>query len=107
MLTGRYPCYRIYACADGYLSVGALEPKFWREFVEVIGLPELAGSGLVDGEEGQRTVAAVQAVLRTRTRAQWARDARRTRRVRRAGAGRRGDLRASPGAQPRHATRRR
>ena len=52
MLTGRYPCYRIYACADGYLSVGALEPKFWRAFVEVIGLPELAGNGLVDGEAG-------------------------------------------------------
>jgi len=71
MLTGRYPCYRIYACADGYLSVGALEPKFWREFVEAIGLAELAANGLVDGEEGQRTIAAVEAVLRTRTRAQW------------------------------------
>jgi alpha-methylacyl-CoA racemase len=71
MLTGRYPCYRIYACADGYLSVGALEPKFWRAFVEEIGLPELAGSGLVDGEEGARTVAAVEAVLRARTRAEW------------------------------------
>ncbi len=71
MLTGRYPCYRIYPCADGYLSVGALEPKFWREFVEAIGLPALAGNGLVDGEEGRRTVAAVEAVLRTRTRAEW------------------------------------
>ena len=71
LLTGRYPCYRIYACADGYLSVGALEPKFWREFVEVIGLPELAGSGLVDGDAGRQTVAAVEAVLRTRTRADW------------------------------------
>ena len=71
MLTGRFPCYRIYPCADGYLSVGALEPKFWREFVEVIGLPELAGSGLVDGAEGRRAVTAVEAVLRTRTRAQW------------------------------------
>ena len=72
MLTGRYPCYRIYPCADGYLSVGALEPKFWRELVAVIGLPELAQSGLVDGEEGRRTIAAVETVLRTRTRAQWA-----------------------------------
>jgi len=71
LLTGRFPCYRIYACADGYLSVGALEPKFWREFMEVIGLPELAGSGLVDGEEGERAVAAVQALLLTKTRAQW------------------------------------
>ena len=71
MLTGRYPCYRIYPCADGYLSVGALEPKFWRELVAVIGLPELAQNGLVDGEEGLRTMASVEAVLRTRTRAQW------------------------------------
>jgi alpha-methylacyl-CoA racemase len=70
-LTGRYPCYRIYPCADGYLAVGALEPKFWREFVEVIGLTELAENGLVDGEEGRRTAAAVEAVLRTRTRSQW------------------------------------
>jgi alpha-methylacyl-CoA racemase len=72
LLTGRFPCYRIYACADGFLAVGALEPKFWREFVEVLGVPELAGSGLVDGDEGRRTVEAVEAVLRTRTRAQWA-----------------------------------
>jgi crotonobetainyl-CoA:carnitine CoA-transferase CaiB-like acyl-CoA transferase len=71
MLTGRHPCYRIYPCADGYLSVGALEPKFWREFVEVIGLPELAEQGLADGEEGARTAAALAAVLITRTRAQW------------------------------------
>ena len=71
MLTGRFPCYRIYACADGHLAVGALEPKFWREFVEVLGLPELADSGLVDGDEGRRTIASVQAVLVTRTRAQW------------------------------------
>jgi crotonobetainyl-CoA:carnitine CoA-transferase CaiB-like acyl-CoA transferase len=70
-LTGRYPCYRIYPCADGYLAVGALEPKFWREFVEVIGLSELSENGLVDGEEGRRTAAAVEAVLRTRTRSQW------------------------------------
>ena len=71
MLTGRYPCYRIYACADGFLAVGALEPKFWREFVEVIGLPELAECGLVDGDQGARAIESVQAVLGTRTRAQW------------------------------------
>ena len=71
MLTGRHPCYRIYACADGYLAVGALEPKFWREFVEVIGLPDLAAGGLSEGEEARRTVSAVEDVLRTRTRAQW------------------------------------
>jgi alpha-methylacyl-CoA racemase len=72
LLTGRYPCYRIYPCADGFMSVGALEPKFWHEFVEVIGLNELADSGLAEGEEGQRTMTAVADVLLQRTRAQWA-----------------------------------
>jgi alpha-methylacyl-CoA racemase len=72
LLTGRYPCYRIYPCADGFMSVGALEPKFWRELVEVIGLPELAEHGLAEGDEGQRTVATLRNVLLQRTRAQWA-----------------------------------
>jgi crotonobetainyl-CoA:carnitine CoA-transferase CaiB-like acyl-CoA transferase len=71
MLTGRYPCYRIYACADGFLAVGALEPKFWHAFVSAIGVPDLAAYGFADGAEGARVVADVQAVLLTRTRAQW------------------------------------
>src|SRR5579872_1920363 len=68
VLTGRYPCYRIYACADGFLSVGTLEPKFWHALVNAIGIPEEADHGFADGE---RTVAAVQAMLLTRTRAEW------------------------------------
>ena len=55
----------------GISSVGALEPKFWREFVEVIGVPELADSGLSEGEEGRRGRRGGGGVLRTRTRAQW------------------------------------
>ncbi|MBV9100906.1 MAG: CoA transferase [Candidatus Dormibacteraeota bacterium] len=70
-LNGRNPCYRIYACADGHLSLGALEPKFWRAFVEAIGLPHLAESGLAQGDEGRRVSEEVEAVLRTRTRAEW------------------------------------
>ena len=43
MLTGGLACYRIYATADGrWLTVGALEPKFWQRLCEVVGRPELA-----------------------------------------------------------------
>ena len=43
MLTGGLACYRIYATADGrYLTVGALEPKFFRRLCELVGRPELA-----------------------------------------------------------------
>lgn len=41
-LTGSLACYRIYRCADGrFLTVGALESKFWRRLCELIGRPEL------------------------------------------------------------------
>jgi crotonobetainyl-CoA:carnitine CoA-transferase CaiB-like acyl-CoA transferase len=43
LLTGGLACYRIYAAADGrYLTVAALEPKFFRRLCEVIGRSELA-----------------------------------------------------------------
>src|SRR4029077_14285801 len=69
-LNGRYPCYRMYRCADGEVSVGALEPKFWRELVTVLGLPHLAGSALADGAEGERVSGELQAALAPRTRAE-------------------------------------
>jgi crotonobetainyl-CoA:carnitine CoA-transferase CaiB-like acyl-CoA transferase len=43
MLTGGLACYGIYATADGrWLTVGALEPKFFARLVELAGRPELA-----------------------------------------------------------------
>jgi crotonobetainyl-CoA:carnitine CoA-transferase CaiB-like acyl-CoA transferase len=70
-LNGRHPCYRLYRCADGYLSVGALEPKFWTAFVEAIGLAHLADRGLASGDEAERVAAEVEAALRTGTREHW------------------------------------
>jgi alpha-methylacyl-CoA racemase len=41
-LTGRLACYRIYACADGrFLTVAALEEKFFRRLCEVVGREDL------------------------------------------------------------------
>jgi alpha-methylacyl-CoA racemase len=43
VLTHGFACYSIYACADGrYLTVGALEPKFFKRLCELVGRPELA-----------------------------------------------------------------
>jgi len=42
LLTGGVACYRVYETADGrFLTVAALEPKFWQRLCEVVGLPEL------------------------------------------------------------------
>lgn len=40
-LTGRWACYEVYECEDGlWLTVGALEPKFFAEILTLVGLPE-------------------------------------------------------------------
>jgi alpha-methylacyl-CoA racemase len=42
LLTGGVACYAIYATADGrFLTVAALEPKFWQRLCDVVGVPEL------------------------------------------------------------------
>jgi crotonobetainyl-CoA:carnitine CoA-transferase CaiB-like acyl-CoA transferase len=42
LLTGGVACYRMYETADGrYLTVGALEPKFWRRLCELLDCPDL------------------------------------------------------------------
>jgi alpha-methylacyl-CoA racemase len=44
LLTGGVPCYQVYATADGrFLTVAALEPKFWQRLCEIIGRADLEG----------------------------------------------------------------
>jgi alpha-methylacyl-CoA racemase len=41
-LTGALACYRLYVCADGrFVTVAALEPKFWQRLCELLGRPDL------------------------------------------------------------------
>ena len=72
LLGGICPCYRIYRCGDGKsISLGALEPKFWASFVEMIEAGELAGAAFALGEDGARTVAAVEMALSRHSRDHW------------------------------------
>lgn len=71
MTTGRYAAYDTYECADGgWISVAAIEPKFWANLCELIGLPQYAREQTNDTlqDEIRREVAAV---IRTRTRDEW------------------------------------
>ena len=40
-LAGALVCYRPYECADGWVSLGALEPKFWQAWCRGVGREEL------------------------------------------------------------------
>ncbi len=65
--------YDIYECADGrYVSVGCIEPQFYARFLEGVGL---AGADLPDQWDKERWPVLRErfaAVLRTRTRDEWA-----------------------------------
>jgi len=65
-LTGESPCYHVYAVADGFLTVAALESDFWSEFCRAIGREDMAGR-----QFEPTAIAEVQATLRTGSRAEW------------------------------------
>jgi alpha-methylacyl-CoA racemase len=68
-LAGGLACYRPYHCADGWVTLGALEPKFWRAFCRGVGREDLVEHHLAPaGSDSHRDV---EAIFATRTREQW------------------------------------
>jgi crotonobetainyl-CoA:carnitine CoA-transferase CaiB-like acyl-CoA transferase len=68
-LAGSLICYRPYECADGWVTLGALEPKFWQSFCRGVGREELIERQF-EGP-GSEAHAQVAEIFRARTRAQW------------------------------------
>jgi crotonobetainyl-CoA:carnitine CoA-transferase CaiB-like acyl-CoA transferase len=72
LLTGRYACYHVYETKDGrYMSLGALEPKFWESFCETIGRRDLVLKQFIDGEERLRLIEEIQKLFKTKTQKEW------------------------------------
>jgi crotonobetainyl-CoA:carnitine CoA-transferase CaiB-like acyl-CoA transferase len=68
-LAGSVICYRPYECADGWVSLGALEPKFWQAWCRGVGREELIAAQFE--HPGSAAHAQVQEIFKGRTRAQW------------------------------------
>jgi alpha-methylacyl-CoA racemase len=71
ILTGKYACYDIYTCADGrHLSVGAIEPAFWRNLCRELDLEQFTELQMDDDRQDEiRT--ALAAVFATADRDDW------------------------------------
>lgn len=66
-LAGAFPCYHVYACADGaWLAVAALEPPFWVSACRGLGREDL-----VPRQFDPTAIADVAAILATRPRDAW------------------------------------
>jgi alpha-methylacyl-CoA racemase len=68
-LAGGLLCYRPYRCADGWVALGALEPKFFAAWCRGVGREELAEHQF--DPPGSPAHAEVSAIFAARTRAEW------------------------------------
>jgi alpha-methylacyl-CoA racemase len=73
MLDGGAPFYDTYETSDGkYVAVGAIEERFWTALVKVLELDPTSVAGRLDPEQWPAVREVLAAVIRTRTRDDWA-----------------------------------
>lgn len=72
-LDGGLPCYNIYETSDGkYITLAALEPKFWHTFCTSIGHLELLPFHQPVGpEERAQAMEMLRAIFKSKTRDEW------------------------------------
>jgi crotonobetainyl-CoA:carnitine CoA-transferase CaiB-like acyl-CoA transferase len=70
MLSGSLLCYRPYKCADGWVTLGALEPKFFSAWCHGVDREDLIAHQFE--APGSPAHAEVEAIFAERTRAEWA-----------------------------------
>jgi alpha-methylacyl-CoA racemase len=68
-LAGSLVCYRPYACADGYVTLGALEPKFWQAWCRGVDREDLIERQFE--RPGSDAHAEVERIFLERTRDEW------------------------------------
>jgi alpha-methylacyl-CoA racemase len=68
-LTGGFVCYRPYECADGWVTLGALEPKFFAAWCRGVGREDLIEKQFE--APGSDAHAQIQALFLERSRDEW------------------------------------
>lgn len=72
MLNGGLACYNVYETADGkYMSLGALEAKFWGSFCRAVKREDLIDDHYSMGERGQIVRHEVSNIFKSKTQKQW------------------------------------
>ncbi|MBN2332555.1 MAG: CoA transferase [Deltaproteobacteria bacterium] len=71
LLSHRYACYNTYETADGrYLSIGAVENRFWAQLCDLLDVPEYA---LLQYDDSRRKeiIAAMRTTFKQKTLDEW------------------------------------
>lgn len=68
-LAGGLICYRPYECSDGWVTLGALEPKFWQAWCRGVGREDLIEKQF--STPGSEAHAEVERIFKQRSRSGW------------------------------------
>lgn len=72
LLSGRYPCYSVYETREGgFISIGALEPRFWEALCRKMGREDFIPSQYDEGEKKEEIFSFLRATFKTKTREEW------------------------------------
>jgi len=67
----QYACYNIYETADGkYISIGAIEPTFWQNLCDILGVPEY-GPLQFDENHRKETIEFFRRSFSKKTQEEW------------------------------------
>lgn len=71
-LSGEMACYHLYRCADGkYVTVGALEPQFWKALCEALDVAELIAQHLADQPVQDAMIERLKEIFAAKPRDEW------------------------------------
>jgi len=72
LLSGRYPCYSVYGTREGgFISIGALEPRFWEALCRELGREDFIPIQYDEGEKREGMFSFLRATFKTKTREEW------------------------------------
>ncbi|MBM3132952.1 MAG: CoA transferase [Chloroflexi bacterium] len=69
---GAQPCYAVYKTRDGgYLTIGALEPHFWRNLCKALGREDLIPLHFAQSPKKEEVFEVLRQIFRTKSRDEW------------------------------------
>jgi crotonobetainyl-CoA:carnitine CoA-transferase CaiB-like acyl-CoA transferase len=72
LLSGRYPCYNIYETrGGGYVSLGALEPRFWEVLCRKLGREDFIPCQYDEGEKRNEMFSFLREKFKEKSREEW------------------------------------
>jgi len=72
VLSGAYPFYNVYQTSDEkFMTLGALEPKFWANFCKKIGRDDLIARQFDAGENRESLFDEVRTIFNSKTQSEW------------------------------------